>query len=119
MVKNLKNLRKEVGFSQQQVADILHISQQTYSDYENCKTEPTGETLIVMADFFGVTVDELLGRDGLTVAEKAAGASLTKKESITPIEDDMLYVFRQVGKRFGEQAQRDYISVGENMLKLK
>lgn len=63
MLKNLKNLRKELGISQMQIADKLHISQQTYSDYENCKTEPTSETLIQIADFFEVTVDELLGRE--------------------------------------------------------
>ena len=63
MLKNLKNLRKELGLSQKQIADVLHISQQTYSDYENCKTEPTGETLIAIANYFEVSVDELLGRE--------------------------------------------------------
>lgn len=119
MLKNLKNLRKELGLTQKEIADILHISQQTYSDYENCKTEPTGETLIAIANYYEVTVDELLGRDELTPEERAAGLSETRKMTVTPIEEDCIYVFRQIGKRFGEQAQRDYITVGENMLKLK
>ncbi len=63
MLKNLKDLRKEVGLSQKQVAEILNISQQTYSDYENCKTEPTSDTLLQIAICFGVSVDELLGRE--------------------------------------------------------
>ncbi len=63
MLKNLKNLRKELNLSQTQIAEKLHISQQTYSDYENCKTEPAGEMLIQIADFFEVSVDELLGRE--------------------------------------------------------
>lgn len=119
MLKNLKNLRKELGISQKQIADILHISQQTYSDYENCKTEPTSETLITIANYFEVTIDELLGREELTPAERAAGLSETRKMNVTPIEEDCIYVLRQIGKRFGQQAQRDYITVGENMLKLK
>ncbi len=119
MLKNLKNLRKELGISQKKIADILHISQQTYSDYENCKTEPTGETLISIANYFEVTVDELLGRDEFTPEERAAGLSETRKMDVTPIEEDAVYIVRQIGKRFGEQAQRDYITVGENMLKLK
>ena len=119
MLKNLKNLRKELGLSQKQIADILHISQQTYSDYENCKTEPTSETLIAIANYFEVTVDELLGRDEFTPEERAAGFSETRKMNVTPLEDDLLYVFRQLGKRYGEEAQRDYISLGENWLKLK
>ena len=119
MLKNLKNLRKELGLTQKEIADILHISQQTYSDYENCKTEPTGETLIAIANYFEVTVDELLGRDELTQAERAAGLSETRKMNVTPIEEDAVYIVRQIGKRFGEQAQRDYLTVGENMMKLK
>ena len=63
MLKNLKNLRKELNLSQTQIAEKLHISQQTYSDYENCKTEPAGEMLIQIDDFFEVSVDELLGRE--------------------------------------------------------
>lgn len=116
MLKNLKSLRKELGFTQNQLADLLNISQQTYSDYENCKTEPTTDTLVKLAEIFDVTIDELVD---ITPEERAAGASLTKKETIVPIEYEMLYIFRQIGKRFGEQAQRDYMTVGENMLKLK
>lgn len=119
MLKNLKSLRKELGISQKQIAETLHISQQTYSDYENCKTEPTGETLIIIANYFGVTTDEILGREDFSPAERAAGLSETRKMNVTPIEEDCIYVLRQIGKRFGEQAQRDYITVGENMLKLK
>lgn len=54
-----------------------------------------------------------------TPAERAAGLSETRKMNVTPIEEDCIYVFRQIGKRYGEQAQRDYITIGENMLNLK
>ncbi len=67
------------------------------------------------------SIEKALGINlySFTPEERAAGAMATRKESITPLEDDLLYTFRQIGKRFGEQAQRDYITVGENMLKLK
>ncbi len=115
MLKNLKNLRKEFAFSQKQMADKLHISQQTYSDYENCKTEPTSETLIDIANIFDVSIDELLGREEITPKERAAGASTTRKESITPIEDELLYAFRHVGKKHGEEIQRSIITMIEKM----
>lgn len=115
MLRNLKNLRKELGCSQKQIADVLHISQQTYSDYENCKTEPTGETLIEIANYFDVSTDELLGRDRFTPEERAAGASATRKDNLTPIEDEMMYAFRQVGKAHGEEAQRALITIALNM----
>lgn len=114
-----KELREEFNLTQLQLAQKLHISRACISMIEIGRNEPTANTLLAYANFFGVSVDELLGRDELTPEERAAGARETIKRSITPIEDDMLYVFRQIGKHFGEQAQRDYITVGENMLKLK
>ena len=116
MLKNLKNLRKEFDLTQNQIAQKLHISQQTYSDYENCKTEPTGEILIEIANLFGVSTDELLGRNEISITEKATGAMLTRKTEITPIEDEMLYIFRKIGKVHGVDAQRALITVAEKMV---
>lgn len=118
MLKNLRNLRKELGLSQKQVAEKLNISQQTYSDYENDKTEPTMDMLIRLANLFGVSIDELLDRD-ITAEEYAAGVRTTIKKSITPIEDDMLYAFREVGKKLGEKGQRALIEVAETMAGIK
>lgn len=118
-MNKLRELRKQKGLTQLELAKFVGISQNNYSYWENDKVKIDNESIIKLADFFGVSVDELLGRTGFTAEERAAGACETIKKSITPIEDDMLYVFRQIGKYFGEQAQRDYITVGENMLKLK
>ena len=52
----------------------------------------------------------------ITAEERAAGASTTKKISITPIEDEMLYLFREVGKKHGEEVQRAIITTTEKML---
>ena len=62
MVKNLKVLRNKSGMSQQQLADVIGISQQSVNKYENHKVEPDIDTLIRIADCFGVTVDQLIGR---------------------------------------------------------
>lgn len=118
-MNKIKELRKKKGITQINFCHRFNIAQSTLSGWENEKWQPDSETLIKLAEFFGVSVDYLLGREiEITPEEKASGASATRKESITPIEDDMLYTFREIGKRFGEQAQRDYITVGENMLKL-
>lgn len=61
MLANLKDLRKEFGLSQKQMAEKLSISQQTYSDYEKGKTEPTIDTLIKISEFFKVSIEYLLG----------------------------------------------------------
>lgn len=61
MMKNLKVLRTEKRLSQQQLADILHTSQQSIYKYENDITAPNLDTLVTMADFFETSVDYLIG----------------------------------------------------------
>lgn len=58
----LKILRKEKGLTQTQLANAVGIGRQAYAYYEKGEREPSPETLCKFADFFGVTVDELLGR---------------------------------------------------------
>ena len=59
-MKNLKSLRLEHRLSQQKLADILHISQQSVYKYENNITSPDLETLVRMADYFHTSVDYLI-----------------------------------------------------------
>lgn len=59
---NLKETRKKHNLTQSQVADFIKTSQQTYSDYENEKTQPNIETLIKLADYYHISLDELVGR---------------------------------------------------------
>ncbi len=61
MVKNLKKLRIRREISQQQLADVIGVSQQSINKYENHGVEPDIETLTRLADFFETTVDELIG----------------------------------------------------------
>ena len=58
----LKKLRKEKGVSQLKLALDLNMNQNTISRYENMEREADYETLIKFADYFGVSLDYLLGR---------------------------------------------------------
>ena len=62
-MNNLKKLRKERGISQREVAAQLGIAQNSYSRYENGSRQPDIEQLNKLADFFGVSVDVILGRE--------------------------------------------------------
>lgn len=59
-MKNLKRMRKSHNLSQQKLADILHISQQSVYKYENDITSPDIETLKNMADYFDTSIDYLV-----------------------------------------------------------
>lgn len=60
----LKELRNNRGLTQFEVAKGLGVTQPTYQQWETGKRSPTSETLLKLADYFGVTTDSLLGRTG-------------------------------------------------------
>ena len=61
MPQKLKEARKQAGYTQQQVADILKIPQNTISRYETGDREPDYETLGRLIDFYEVSADWILG----------------------------------------------------------
>ncbi len=58
----LKELRKERNISQLKLALDLNMNQNTISRYETMEREADYETLVRLADYFGVSLDYLLGR---------------------------------------------------------
>ena len=59
--KRLSSLRKELGMTQAQLAKAVNIQRSTLSGYESENKEPNYETLCVLANYFGVTTDYMLG----------------------------------------------------------
>jgi transcriptional regulator with XRE-family HTH domain len=59
----LRELREARGLSQEELADKVGSSEPQIWRYEHNKGNPTKDVLERLADFFGVSVDELLGRD--------------------------------------------------------
>ncbi|MDE5605563.1 MAG: helix-turn-helix domain-containing protein [Eubacterium sp.] len=59
---NLKNLRVDRDIKQKDVAKVLNVSQNTYSQYETGVIALTAEVLIKLSDFYGVSIDYLLDR---------------------------------------------------------
>jgi len=60
---NLNRIRKEKGFTAQQMADRLDIEIHLYRKYESGYTTPPLPKFMKIADILGVSADELLGRD--------------------------------------------------------
>ena len=59
--ERLKLLRKERKVSQKELAEYLGISIRGYQFYESGDNEPNIKTLTALADFYGVTIDYLVG----------------------------------------------------------
>lgn len=60
--ENIRNLRLDNGYTQKQIAEMLGISQNTYSQYEIGVLNYPVDVVIKLADFYGTTTDYLLGR---------------------------------------------------------
>ena len=61
MYKRIRELRVDADLTQQQMANMLNCSQTAYSKYELGQRDIPTRILIQLADFYGVTVDYLLG----------------------------------------------------------
>lgn len=89
---NLEKLRVNAGVTQQTIAEKIGIKKTTYWSYETGRTQPDFETLIKIADYFGCSIDYLLGHetknilhlDSWTAKEKVA-INLMKQ-----LDDDQL-----------------------------
>ncbi|MCL2693597.1 MAG: helix-turn-helix domain-containing protein [Oscillospiraceae bacterium] len=62
-IERLRALRKQKGLTQQQTAKALGLSERCYRNYEIDKHVPSLENIIIIADFFDVSIDYLVGRD--------------------------------------------------------
>ncbi len=58
--KNLYQLRKSSGLSQEELAEKLNVSRQTISKWELGESSPDMEKLIILSDYFQISLDELV-----------------------------------------------------------
>lgn len=62
LAKRLKQCRTERGLTQNEVAIFCDITEKAYQNYERNRREPRLSILIRIADFYGVSIDYLVGR---------------------------------------------------------
>ena len=79
LVENLYRLRKAHHYTQQEISDLLNISRQAYSNYETSKRTPDLDSLMRLADIYGVSLDQ-------------AGQSSLYKRRTDPRTERSLYV---------------------------
>ena len=95
-------LRHKAGLSQRKAAAELNISQALLSHYENGLREPKLEFIVKVCEYYGVTVDYLLGR--------TEGCS----ETVAALMDIVPDIINQIGERYGKPAAENaayYVSL--------
>lgn len=62
IMQRIKNLREDNDLTQKELADELHISQRSYSHYENGSRKIPLDILLALGDYYNCSIDYLLGR---------------------------------------------------------
>lgn len=72
LAKKIKTLRKNKKMTQEELAEVLSVSSQAVSKWENCISAPDIELLPIIARYFGITMDELFDyrQDALNYRER-------------------------------------------------
>ena len=63
--ERIREIREDNFLTQQKVADLLHIGQRTYADYESGKTRIPIDSIIKLAKFYNVSMDYITGASNI------------------------------------------------------
>ena len=85
MENNIRTLRKSAGLTMKQFGSLMGVSESTISLYETGKNEPDISMLKRMAEYFGVTIDSLLGCEPESIHDKK-----NQQTSIQGLPDETL-----------------------------
>ena len=87
--QKLKELRIRAGMSQEKLAERVGVSRQAITKWETDKGAPEMENLLALSDLFGVSVDELLGRESRRPTEGFLYESMTEYDVSDPKRYDV------------------------------
>jgi transcriptional regulator with XRE-family HTH domain len=76
--KQLKSYRKKFNLSQEDLADIIHVSRPTISNWENGKSYPDLQSLLLLSDYFKISLDELVKGDVVNMKNELVNKEMDK-----------------------------------------
>lgn len=63
--ERIRDIREDNYLTQQRIADLLHVGQRTYADYESGKTRIPVDSLMILARFYNVSMDYISGASNI------------------------------------------------------
>lgn len=126
-MNNIRALRKEKGMTLDDLSRIFNVSRATLGFWEQGKYEPNNAALIKMSEYFGVSVDYILGNEDKpsgnwipVYGKVAAGIPITAVEDVVDQEeltDDMVKDGSEyIGLRIAGQSMEPKISEGDTVI---
>lgn len=114
--ERLRQLRKQAGLSQQELADKMQVTKQTISQYERNVRKPDYDTILFFCDLFNVSADYLLGKADVTIRLLNSDEleMLSGGNRLSDDEQLLIQTFKALNKQ-GKEKIIDYISdISEN-----
>lgn len=109
----LKELRKEKGLTQKDLAKVLYVNQSAISKYELGTNSPENKFLVQLADYFNVSTDYLLGKSDIRTNNKC------KEELIEKKLKEILNCFIEAGYDPNEITKEEFKLVLDTYMNLK
>lgn len=75
--RRIRDLREDADLTQKQVGEAINVPQRTYAYYETGERMVPPNVLCALADFYGVSVDYILGRTDKRTAHETAHTRFT------------------------------------------
>jgi transcriptional regulator len=94
--ERLYQLRTDAGLTQEELAKRINVGRSTIAGYEKGTTQPSYTVLILLADYFEVSLDYLFGRTNMKTDLKKLEGKLKSKSGLVPI--DMIFRLNEVDK---------------------
>lgn len=80
--EQLKRARSQIGKTQEEVANALHVSRQTISSWENKRSYPDISSLLNLSDYYNLSLDRLLKEDTGMIEEIKRNEQLSKTKTM-------------------------------------
>lgn len=112
---NLKDLRKQFGLSQIEMAKILGMKQQNYSREENGDSILSIKNAIKIANHFHISLDQIYN-DYITPEEREQGVIDFTQIVVNAGEYEIISIYRAIGEKIGKGGQEAYREFGNTLL---
>lgn len=108
-VKKIFNLIDKANLTAKKVSSDTGITQSLFTEWKKGRSNPSAEKLAILANYFGVSVDYLLGRTDNPAPSRlnADNAIIVKGDYVGPVTEDERAFVEQVLKAYREQQRHD------------
>ncbi|MCL2816649.1 MAG: helix-turn-helix domain-containing protein [Oscillospiraceae bacterium] len=102
----LRGLREDRDLKQSDIAELIKTTQQQYSNYEKGENELPLRAFFILADYYGVSADYLMGRKDVMHGVPGLDKKVTDKQTAGEVLSDILSL-----ETAGREAVTEYIAL--------